>query len=56
MRFLANACLFIGYLLLYAATANHGRFALEPWQGVYTDAYTGEGQAGPAGSQGPVGV
>lgn len=30
---------FIGYVLVYAATANHGKFALEPWNGVTGDAY-----------------
>lgn len=33
---------FLGYVLMYAATANHGRFATSPWLGVIGDAYTGE--------------
>lgn len=33
---------FLGYVLVYAATANHGRFATSPWLGVIGDAYTGE--------------
>lgn len=31
--------LFFGYLLVYAATANHGRFATDPWSGTIHDAY-----------------
>jgi hypothetical protein len=38
--FLAGMFLFAGYLLVYAATANHGAFATEPWAGVLADAYT----------------
>lgn len=30
---------FLGYLLIYAATANHGKFALSPWDGLLGDAY-----------------
>lgn len=30
---------FIGYVLCYAATANHGKFALNPWNGIMGDAY-----------------
>lgn len=33
---------FLGYVLAYASTANHGRFATQPWLGVVADAYTGE--------------
>ncbi len=32
----------LGYLLVYASVANHGRFALHPWMGLLADAYTGE--------------
>lgn len=32
--------LFGGYLLVYAAVAAGGRFATEPWAGLYADAYT----------------
>lgn len=39
MKFLAIAYLFFGYLLVYAAVANHGRFATSPWAGVLYDAY-----------------
>jgi hypothetical protein len=38
--FLAAGFLFVGYLLVYAATANHGAFATEPWAGILADAYT----------------
>jgi hypothetical protein len=37
--FLKLAYLYFGYLLIYAAVANHGRFATSPWAGVYGDAY-----------------
>ena len=30
----------LGYVLVYAAVANHGRFATHPWAGVVADAYT----------------
>lgn len=32
----------IGYVLVYASVANHGRFALHPWAGLLADAYTGD--------------
>jgi hypothetical protein len=44
MLFLKVAYLFFGYLLIYAAVANHGRFAAAPWQGVLHNAYRQEGQ------------
>ncbi len=31
----------LGYVLLYAAVANSGRFATQPWAGLREDAYTG---------------
>lgn len=40
MKFLSMFLVFGGYLLVYAATANSGRFATEPWAGVLADAYT----------------
>jgi hypothetical protein len=36
---LLTAVLFIGYTLVYAAVANGGKFALNPWQALYKDAY-----------------
>ena len=39
MGFLAVTLSFVGYVLIYAATANHGTFALSPWNGVLADAY-----------------
>jgi len=48
-------CLFFGYMLVYASTAAHGRFATNPWGGVLHDAYKGDDK-GPAGAQGPVGT
>lgn len=32
----------LGYVLVYASVANHGRFATHPWLGLLADAYTGE--------------
>lgn len=42
MKFLSTLLWFGGYLLVYAAVANGGRFAAEPWEGLFNDAYTGE--------------
>lgn len=39
MRFVNTLLLFGGYVLVYAATANKGRFAADPWAGIFTDAY-----------------
>lgn len=30
---------FIGYVLVYASTANGGKFATQPWMGILQDAY-----------------
>lgn len=49
------ACLFVGYMLTYAAVANHGHYATNPWGGVVHDAYRDD-VAPPAGAQGPVGT
>jgi hypothetical protein len=38
---LIAAVLFGGYLLVYAAVANGGKFASTPWEALRTDAYTG---------------
>ena len=46
MTFLTIGTLFVGYVLVYAATANHGRFATEPWAGLLADAYTGSTSSG----------
>jgi len=57
----------LGYVLVYAAVANHGRFATHPWAGLLEDAYTGNRSTAaggtviapedqgrpPAGPQGP---
>jgi hypothetical protein len=40
MRFLSILTFFAGYALLYASVANHGKFALHPWNGLFTDAYS----------------
>lgn len=42
MGFLSALFLFLGYVLVYAATANHGAFATEPWAGILADAYGGD--------------
>lgn len=40
MKALAIILTFAGYTLVYAATAKQGRFATEPWAGLFGDAYT----------------
>jgi hypothetical protein len=57
VKFLAVLLTFGGYVLVYAAVAgpkgSPGRFALNPWMGVFYDAYTygdsshGGGKIGP---------
>jgi hypothetical protein len=42
VKYLGLLFAFLGYLLVYAATANHGRFATHPWLGLVADAYTGD--------------
>lgn len=42
----------LGYTLVYAATANHGRFATQPWAGITGDAYADVG-ANVGGNVGP---
>jgi hypothetical protein len=58
MKSLAMILTFAGYTLIYAAVANQGIFATEPWNGLFADAYTGpqstgaQVQAGAAGTSG----
>lgn len=40
MKSLAILLIFGGYMLIYAAVANQGKFATEPWAGIFADAYT----------------
>lgn len=40
MKSLSALLIFIGYTLIYAAIANQGKFATDPWAGLYADAYT----------------
>lgn len=40
MKALATILIFGGYTLVYAATANQGKFATDPWTGLFADAYT----------------
>lgn len=40
MRFVGILITFGGYMLLYAAIADAGKFATEPWASLYADAYT----------------
>jgi hypothetical protein len=40
VQFVGIILLFGGYMLVYAATARGGKFATEPWAGLYADAYT----------------
>lgn len=39
MTLVGMILMWLGYVLLYAGIANHGRFATQPWAGVYADAY-----------------
>lgn len=39
MGMLGVGLVFIGYTLIYSAVANHGKFALSPWDSVLGDAY-----------------
>lgn len=39
MKFLSTLLLLGGYLLIYAAVAKSGRFATQPWEGLFQDAY-----------------
>jgi hypothetical protein len=42
VNFVGTLLVFGGYVLVYAAVARGGRFATEPWAGLYEDAYTGD--------------
>lgn len=39
MAMLGLSVIFLGYTLCYASVANHGKFAVAPWNGVFGDAY-----------------
>ena len=39
MRFVGTLLLLAGYTLLYGSVANGGKFATNPWAGLFTDAY-----------------
>lgn len=41
MRFLGTLLVFAGYVFVYASVAAGGKFATEPWAGLFADAYTG---------------
>lgn len=40
MRFLGTLLLLGGYTLVYAAVADAGKFATDPWAGLFADAYS----------------
>lgn len=40
MKVLPIVLAFSGYVLIYAAVAAGGKFATEPWAGLFADAYT----------------
>jgi len=40
MGFIGTLLIFAGYTLVYGAVAKGGRFATDPWAGLYADAYT----------------
>jgi len=39
VQFIGILLVFGGYTLVYAAVASGGKFATEPWAGLYADAY-----------------
>jgi hypothetical protein len=41
MKFLGTLFVFAGYVFLYSSVAAGGKFATEPWAGLFADAYTG---------------
>lgn len=41
MKFLGTLLVFAGYVFVYASVAAGGKFATEPWAGLFADAYTG---------------
>lgn len=45
MFVLAAIPLFAGYVLVYSAVANGGRFALTPWESLRRDAYADDNAA-----------
>lgn len=45
MKFLGTLFVFFGYVFVYASTAAGGKFATEPWAGLFADAYTGTASA-----------
>lgn len=47
MNFLAVALTTIGYVLVYASVANHGKFAVRPFMGLRADAYDAENLGAP---------
>ena len=48
MRFLSTLLVMGGYVLVYAAIANHGKFATDPWLGVLADAYQDQPTTAPS--------
>lgn len=40
MRLVSTLLVFAGYTFVYASVAAGGRFATEPWAGLFADAYT----------------
>lgn len=40
MKFIGILFVFFGYVLVYASAAAGGKFATEPWAGLFADAYT----------------
>lgn len=48
MKLVSILLMFGGYVLVYAAVANHGAFVSNPWAGVFTDAYPPNTSAAPS--------
>jgi hypothetical protein len=47
---LVSVFLFAGYTLVYAAVANGGKFAAQPWESLRRDAYSGGGGSSSQGA------
>lgn len=56
MKFLGTLLVFAGYVFVYASVAAGGKFATEPWAGLFADAYTGAQVTGNTGVIGAIGT
>lgn len=56
MAFLGTLFVFGGYILVYASVARGGKFATDPWAGLYADAYEDTGAAATTTAAAPTGL